>query len=77
MANFLRVQGNYVLWRAAGAMVTYLTEDVRKRQLKYYTTLSGKTEREARWKECIDMVTGRYFFLLFSKSETNLNSVSV
>ncbi|XP_059488680.1 neprilysin-2 isoform X2 [Neocloeon triangulifer] len=53
-----RVQANYVLWRAAAALVSYLTEEVRKRQLKYYTTLSGKTEREPRWKECIDMVTG-------------------
>ncbi|CAB3363322.1 Hypothetical predicted protein [Cloeon dipterum] len=53
-----RVQANYALTRAAAAMVSYLTEDVRKRQLKYYTVLSGKTERESRWKECVDMVTG-------------------
>ncbi|KAF4525127.1 hypothetical protein B566_EDAN005069 [Ephemera danica] len=53
-----RVQANYAMWRVAGAMVSYLTDDVRKRQLKYYTALSGKTEREARWKECVDIVSG-------------------
>lgn len=53
-----RVQANYVMWRAAAASVSYLTENVRKRQLQYSTALSGKTEREARWKECVDIVSG-------------------
>lgn len=48
------------MWRAAGASVSYLTEELRKRQLEYGTVLSGKTEREARWKECIDITSGRY-----------------
>ncbi|OWR48508.1 zinc metalloprotease [Danaus plexippus plexippus] len=49
-----RVQANYVMWRVAGASVSYLTEDLRRRQLAYVTALSGKTERESRWKECAD-----------------------
>ncbi|XP_039763286.1 neprilysin-2 isoform X2 [Pararge aegeria] len=49
-----RVQANYVMWRVAGASVSYLTEDLRSRQLAYVTALSGKTERESRWKECAD-----------------------
>ncbi|KAK2585581.1 hypothetical protein KPH14_010214 [Odynerus spinipes] len=53
-----RVQANYVMWRAAAASVSYLTEGIRKRQLQYSTALSGKTEREARWKECVDIVSG-------------------
>ncbi|XP_031827062.2 M13 family metallopeptidase neprilysin 2 isoform X1 [Nomia melanderi] len=53
-----RVQANYVMWRAAASSVSYLTEDIRKRQLQYSTALSGRTEREARWKECIDTVSG-------------------
>nr|KAF7394145.1 hypothetical protein H0235_016740 [Vespula pensylvanica] len=53
-----RVQANYVMWRAAAASVSYLTENIRKRQLQYSTALSGKAEREARWKECVDMVSG-------------------
>lgn len=53
-----RVQANYALWRAAAASVSYLTDDIRKRQLKYTVELNGKTEREPRWKECVDIVSG-------------------
>ncbi|XP_067006028.2 neprilysin-2 isoform X2 [Anabrus simplex] len=53
-----RVLGNYVMWRATGASISYLNEELRARQLKFYTVLSGKTEREPRWKECIDIVAG-------------------
>ncbi|XP_011689066.1 PREDICTED: membrane metallo-endopeptidase-like 1 isoform X4 [Wasmannia auropunctata] len=51
-----RVQANYALWRATAESVKYLTDDIRKRQLKYTTVLNGKTEREPRWKECINTV---------------------
>lgn len=57
-----RVQANYLLWRAAAASVTYLTEELRQRQLQYSTIVTGKTERASRWKECIDMAAGRYYF---------------
>ncbi|CAL1682614.1 unnamed protein product [Lasius platythorax] len=53
-----RVQANYVFWRAAAASVSYLTDDIRKRQLKYTLELNGKTEREPRWKECVEIVSG-------------------
>lgn len=55
-----RVQANYVMWRVAGASISYLTEDLRRRQLSYVTALSGKTERESRWKECSDTTSSRY-----------------
>lgn len=60
---FCRIVANYLLWRAAGASVTYLTEELRQRQLQYGTIVTGKTERASRWKECIDMAAGRYFSL--------------
>lgn len=53
-----RVLANYVMSRVAGASVNYLNDELRNRQLKFSTALSGKTEREARWKECIDIVSG-------------------
>ncbi|KAJ9599169.1 hypothetical protein L9F63_010346 [Diploptera punctata] len=53
-----RVLANYVMSRVAGASVNYLTEELRNRQLEFSTALSGRTERESRWKECIDIVTG-------------------
>jgi len=57
-----RVQANYVLWRVVGASVSYLTETLRRRQLAFGTVLSGKTERESRWKECVDTAGNRYIF---------------
>jgi len=53
-----RVQANYALWRATAASISYLTDDIRKRQLKYTVELNGKAEREPRWKECVDIVSG-------------------
>lgn len=53
-----RVQANYLLWRAAAASVSYLTENLRKRQLDYATVISGRTEREPRWKECVGISAG-------------------
>ncbi|XP_018915735.2 neprilysin-2 isoform X2 [Bemisia tabaci] len=53
-----RTQANYVVWRAAAASVSYLNEKLRNRQLGYSTVVSGRTEREARWKECVDIVSG-------------------
>lgn len=52
-----RVQANYVLGRTAAASVSYLTDDIRKRQLKYMAVINGKMEREPRWKECVDIVS--------------------
>lgn len=53
-----KVQANYVMWRAVAVTIGYLSDDVRRRQLQYSTAVSGKTEREARWKECIDLTSG-------------------
>lgn len=55
-----RVQANYVMWRATASSISYLTENVRKRQLEYGTELSGRTEREPRWKECVDNAAGSF-----------------
>ncbi|KAH1004491.1 hypothetical protein HUJ05_005292 [Dendroctonus ponderosae] len=53
-----RAQANYVMWRAVASSVSYLSDDLRKRQLDYTTIVTGRTEREARWKECIDISAG-------------------
>ncbi|CAG9860712.1 unnamed protein product [Phyllotreta striolata] len=53
-----RAQANYVMWRAAANSVSYLNEALRKRQLEYTSVITGKTEREPRWKECIDITSG-------------------
>ncbi|XP_015116946.1 neprilysin-2 isoform X2 [Diachasma alloeum] len=53
-----QIQANYMMWRAAAASVSYLNDQIRKRQLQYSTALSGRMERESRWKECVDIVSG-------------------
>lgn len=53
-----RTIANYVMWRITGFSSFFLTETLRRRQLQYSTAISGKVEQEARWKECIDIVTG-------------------
>nr|CAD7261573.1 unnamed protein product [Timema shepardi] len=53
-----RVLSNYAMTRVVLSSVSYLTEELRAKQLKYATALTGKTEREARWKECVDIVAG-------------------
>lgn len=50
---------NYVMWRITAFSSFFLTEELRKRQLQYSTALSGKQEQEPRWKECIDITSGR------------------
>ncbi|XP_011689069.1 PREDICTED: membrane metallo-endopeptidase-like 1 [Wasmannia auropunctata] len=57
-----RVQANYALWRATAESVKYLTDDIRKIELKYIMELNGKKEREPRWRECIGIVSNRMDF---------------
>lgn len=54
-----RVIANYMMWRIHGFSIGFLSEEFRKRQLQYITALSGRQEQEARWKECVDIASGR------------------
>lgn len=49
-----------MMWRVTAFSSFFLTEELRKRQLVYSTSISGKQEQEPRWKECVDMTSGRY-----------------
>ena len=51
-----RVQANYALWRVVRDSVDYLNEEIRKRQLAYWTEVTGETEREPRWVGAISGV---------------------
>lgn len=55
-----RTIANYMMWRVTAFSSFFLTNELRKRQLVYSTAVSGKQEQEARWKECIDITSGRY-----------------
>lgn len=62
--NIFRTIANYMMWRVSAFSSFFLTEELRKRQLVYSTAISGKQEQEPRWKECVDMTSGRYGVLI-------------
>ncbi|XP_026683285.1 neprilysin-2-like [Diaphorina citri] len=79
-----KVQANYALWRATAASVSYLTEAIRNRQLQYSTALSGRTQMEPRWKECVDTVSssislamGALYVRKFFKEDAKANAIEM
>lgn len=54
-----RTIANYLMWRITAFSSFFMTEELRKRQLVYSTAVSGKQEQEPRWKECVDITSGR------------------
>ncbi|KAJ8668492.1 hypothetical protein QAD02_010155 [Eretmocerus hayati] len=54
-------QTNYALWRVVADSVDYLEGEIREIQLAYLNKTTGKTEREPRWQECMDLVSRRLF----------------
>lgn len=54
-----RAIANYMMGRIHAFSVSFLSEPFRKRQLQYSTALTGRQEQEARWKECVDISSGR------------------
>jgi len=53
-----RVQANFMMWRAAAASMTYLTEAADKIALKFSHKLTGKSEQPPRWRKCISAASG-------------------
>lgn len=49
-----RTQANYLLWNTVRDAIPFLNDEIRRRQLKFSTVVTGRTERQSRWKECID-----------------------
>lgn len=54
-----RVIANYMMWRIHAFSISFLSEPFRKRQLEYSKALSGRQDQEQRWKECVDITSGR------------------
>ncbi|KAJ6635281.1 Neprilysin-2 [Pseudolycoriella hygida] len=50
-----RTIANYLIWRITVYSTYFMSSQLRKRNLEYFTKISGKTEDEARWKECVDL----------------------
>lgn len=54
----VRVQANYMLWRAAASSMGYLTEAADKIALKFSKKLTGKSEEPPRWRKCVSAASG-------------------
>ena len=54
-----RVLANYMLWRAVGSSVSYLSLDARDARLKFHGRVFGRTEHKPRWKECLNGAISR------------------
>ena len=48
-----------MMWRLINYSTLFLNEKLRQRQLQFSTAISGKLELEPRWKECVDVTSGR------------------
>ncbi|XP_008479985.1 neprilysin-2-like [Diaphorina citri] len=55
-----RTMANYVMWRATADSVSYLTEAIRARQSAYIKAVTGVSEQQARWKDCVDAVKASF-----------------
>ncbi|RZC41734.1 membrane metallo-endopeptidase-like 1, partial [Asbolus verrucosus] len=44
---------NYMFWKAVKGLITYLNNELRTLQLEFSKIMSGRSEREPRWRECI------------------------
>lgn len=55
-----KVQANYVMWRVIKELVSYLTQELKDRELIFKHTINGIQESPPRWKECIEETTTMY-----------------
>ncbi|KAF5287393.1 hypothetical protein FQA39_LY15931 [Lamprigera yunnana] len=55
-----RVQANYVIFEAVRSLEMFLPSTIRKREQQYDTIVTGATEREPRWQECVTRTSTRF-----------------
>jgi predicted metalloendopeptidase len=54
----VHVQANYLMWRAAAASMSYLTEQAQQISLKFSQKVTGKSELPPRWRKCVSAASG-------------------
>ncbi|KAF2893714.1 hypothetical protein ILUMI_12458, partial [Ignelater luminosus] len=52
-----RVQANFILYQSLLSSVTYLTQELRDRELQFSKVERGISEHKPRWKECTELVS--------------------
>ncbi|KAF8774872.1 Neprilysin-2 like protein [Argiope bruennichi] len=53
-----RVIANYMMWRAAGQTLSLLSKDWRALAQEYSTVITGKSQEEPRWEQCLSSLSG-------------------
>lgn len=52
-----RTIANLLIWRTTVYSTFFMNSELRKRNLQYFSAISGSSEDEPRWKECVDLTT--------------------
>lgn len=49
---------NYIIWRDLADYVPYLTSSLRNMEFEFFRTVTGKNSKQARWSDCVKIVSG-------------------
>lgn len=52
-----RTIANYLMWRTVLALSDFLNDEMRRKKIDHFRTVSGQQEVAPRWKECITYTT--------------------
>ncbi|RZC35967.1 Peptidase M13 N domain containing protein, partial [Asbolus verrucosus] len=55
-----KILANYMYWRAVKILISYLNKELRTLELEFSKIISGNSEPEPRWKECMQTKLGTY-----------------
>ncbi|XP_073976789.1 M13 family metallopeptidase neprilysin 2 isoform X3 [Rhodnius prolixus] len=79
-----RIQANYLMWRVVSAVANYMPERFRQRTLKFHTAITGSTEEQPRWKQCVGIASGSVTYAVgslyikkFFKHESKKNALEL
>ncbi|KFM76718.1 Membrane metallo-endopeptidase-like 1, partial [Stegodyphus mimosarum] len=53
-----RVVANYMMWRVAGQSLSILSKDWRTLAQEYSSVITGKSQEEPRWEQCLSSLSG-------------------
>ncbi|RZC36911.1 endothelin-converting enzyme 1-like, partial [Asbolus verrucosus] len=53
---FERIIANVMFWKTVRTIIPFLNDELRTLQLNFIKTLSGRSERDLRWRECIHYI---------------------
>lgn len=58
MHFFRRVVANYMVWRVVAQSLSTLSKEWRDLAHEYSSVITGKSQEEPRWEQCLSSLTG-------------------